>query len=55
MGKMELTVECEKCGRDFKSGYVVENSTDISYRGNKAQCPHCGHMNPVEDRTIRKV
>lgn len=55
MARMEVIVECGKCGREFKPGIVIEDSERITLRGNKTQCPYCDFMNPIEDRFIHKV
>lgn len=55
MAKMEVIVECRKCGSEFRPGIVIEASAKVTLKGNKAQCLHCGFMNPIEDRFIHKV
>ena len=41
---------CERCGTAFPSGFVVENSRSIEFRGNRSgPCPKCGGMGNVLD------
>lgn len=50
---VEIKVKCESCGAEYSSGIVVKDSLHITVKGNLAQCPKCGRMNPVDDRHIR--
>jgi len=52
---VEIMVSCDGCGKVYSSGIVVEKSSDVVLRGNKAQCPYCKRMNPIDDRHIRKA
>ena len=41
---------CDTCGTVFHSGIMVENSTNITFAGNRAgPCPTCGGMGHVPD------
>ena len=41
---------CDTCGTAFNSGIFVENSSNITFRGNRAgPCPSCGGMGHVPD------
>ena len=41
---------CDTCGTVFNSGFFVENSTNISFSGNRSgPCPKCGGMGHVPD------
>lgn len=41
---------CDTCGTIFNSGFFVENSTNISFSGNRSgPCPSCGGMGHVPD------
>lgn len=41
---------CDTCGTVFNSGIFVENSTNISFAGNRSgPCPKCGGMGHVPD------
>lgn len=41
---------CDTCGTVFSSGIFVENSTNISFTGNRAgPCPKCGGVGHVPD------
>lgn len=41
---------CDTCGTAFNSGIFVENSTNISFAGNRSgPCPSCGGMGHVPD------
>jgi hypothetical protein len=41
---------CDSCGTAFNSGFVVENSTNITFAGNRSgPCPRCGGMGHVPD------
>jgi hypothetical protein len=41
---------CDICGTVFSSGIFVENSTNISFSGNRSgPCPSCGGMGHVPD------
>ncbi len=41
---------CDTCGTVFNSGIFVENSTNISFAGNRSgPCPNCGGMGHVPD------
>ena len=41
---------CNTCGTAFNSGFFVENSTNISFAGNRSgPCPKCGGMGHVPD------
>jgi hypothetical protein len=41
---------CDSCGTVFSSGIFVENSTNISFSGNRSgPCPSCGGMGHVPD------
>src|SRR4030065_663226 len=41
---------CDTCGTVFNSGVFVENSTNISFTGNRAgPCPKCGGMGHIPD------
>lgn len=41
---------CDTCGTVFDSGFFVENSTNISFTGNRAgPCPSCGGIGHVPD------
>lgn len=41
---------CDTCGTVFNSGIFVENSTNISFAGNRSgPCPSCGGMGHVPD------
>jgi uncharacterized protein YecA (UPF0149 family) len=45
-----LPAFCDTCGTAFSSGIFVENSTNISFSGNKSgPCPQCGGMGHVPD------
>ena len=52
---VRIMVACDGCGKAYFSGIVVEKSMDVVLSGNMAQCPHCGRMNPIDDRHIRKA
>lgn len=41
---------CDTCGTVFNSGIFVENSTNISFAGNRSgPCPNCGGMGHIPD------
>jgi SEC-C motif len=41
---------CDTCGTVFNSGIFVENSTNITFTGNRSgPCPNCGGMGHVPD------
>jgi SEC-C motif len=41
---------CDICGAAFNSGFFIENSTNVSFSGNKSgPCPRCGGMGSVPD------
>ena len=41
---------CDTCSTVFNSGFFVENSTNISFSGNRSgPCPKCGGMGHVPD------
>ncbi|MCQ4276736.1 YecA family protein [Stutzerimonas degradans] len=41
---------CDTCGTVFSSGIFIENSTNISFAGNRSgPCPCCGGMGHVPD------
>lgn len=41
---------CDSCGTAFSSGIFVENSSNISFSGNRSgPCPNCGGMGHVPD------
>lgn len=41
---------CDTCGTVFNSGIFVENSTNISFAGNRSgPCPKCGGMGHIPD------
>lgn len=41
---------CDTCGTAFNSGFLVENSTNISFSGNRSgPCPRCGGRGHVPD------
>ena len=41
---------CDTCSTVFNSGIIVENSTNISFAGNRSgPCPNCGGMGHVPD------
>lgn len=41
---------CDSCGAAFNSGFFVENSTNITFDGNRSgPCPQCGGMGHVPD------
>ena len=52
---VEIMVACDGCGKVYSSRIVVKDSTNVVLAGNKAQCPHCGRINPIDDRHIRKA
>ena len=45
-----IMVKCGGCGKEYSSGIVIEESSNVTLRGNQAQCPQCGRMNPIPDR-----
>lgn len=45
-----IMARCEECGKTYSTGIVISPSSDVRLRGNMAQCPYCGRMNPVPDR-----
>jgi uncharacterized protein YecA (UPF0149 family) len=41
---------CDTCGTVFNSGFFVENSTNMSFTGNRSgPCPSCGGMGHIPD------
>jgi len=47
---------CDTCGAVFRSGIVVENSTNVTFVGNRAgPCPVCGGMGHVPDGVFNFV
>jgi len=47
---------CDTCGAVFRSGFVVENSTNITFAGNRSgPCPVCGGMGHVPDGVFNFV
>lgn len=41
---------CDTCGTVFSSGIFIENSTNVSFAGNRSgPCPRCGGMGHVPD------
>lgn len=43
---------CETCPTIFASGFMVENSTDITFSGFKSgSCPNCGGIGRIPDGT----
>jgi hypothetical protein len=41
---------CDTCGAVFHSGIVVENSTNVTFSGNRAgPCPACGGIGHIPD------
>lgn len=45
-----LPAFCDSCGAVFHSGFVVENSTNVTFSGNlSGPCPACGGMGHVPD------
>jgi SEC-C motif len=41
---------CDTCSTVFNSGFFVENSTNISFSGNRSgPCPKCGGMGHIPD------
>ena len=45
-----LPAFCDTCGTAFNSGIFVENSTNISFSGNRSgPCPQCGGTGHVPD------
>lgn len=46
----EIPAFCDECGTIFGSGFVVENSRDITFSGNfVGPCPNCGSMGHIPD------
>jgi len=47
---------CDTCGAVFRSGIVVENSTNITFAGSRAgPCPVCGGVGHVPDGVFNFV
>jgi len=40
---------CESCGFVFASGFVIENSTGVTFSGVSSRCPRCGGVGKVPD------
>ena len=45
----EMPVFCDKCGLIFGSGLFFENTTNVTLKGNRAQCPRCHDMANIPD------
>jgi hypothetical protein len=43
-------VRCAECGNLYSSGIMIQGPASVTLRGNQAQCPQCGRMNPIPDR-----
>lgn len=53
---MDVPAFCDTCGAVFRSGIVVENSTNITFVGNRAgPCPVCGGMGHIPDGVFNFV
>ena len=53
---MDVPAFCDTCGAVFRSGIVVENSTNITFVGNRAgPCPVCGSMGHIPDGVFNFV
>ena len=53
---MDVPAFCDTCGTVFRSGIVVENSTNITFVGNRAgPCPVCGGMGHIPDGVFNFV
>jgi SEC-C motif len=47
---------CDKCGAVFGSGFVADNSTNMTFVGNRAgPCPACGGMGHTPDGVFNFV
>jgi ribosomal protein S27AE len=56
MPEVRMHETCEKCGTEFQLPIRIRGPVrDIKFVDNKAQCPNCGHMTPIQDRTIKKA
>ena len=53
---MDVPAFCDICGAVFRSGIAVENSTNITFVGNRAgPCPVCGGMGHIPDGVFNFV
>ena len=53
---MDVPAFCDTCGAVFRSGIVVQNSTNITFVGNRAgPCPICGGMGHIPDGVFNFV
>ena len=53
---MDVPAFCDTCGAVFRSGFAVENSTNITFVGNRSgPCPVCGGMGHVPDGVFNFV
>jgi hypothetical protein len=51
-----LPAFCDTCGTAFPSGFVFENSTNVTLSGNKSgPCPNCGGMGHIPDGVFNFV
>lgn len=47
---MDVPAFCDTCGAIFRSGFFVDNATNITFAGNRAgPCPVCGGMGHIPD------
>lgn len=44
-----LPAVCDNCGNVFPSGYELNNSIGVGFRGNKQICPRCGGLAEIQD------
>ncbi|MEP0548069.1 MAG: hypothetical protein ABJF88_14130 [Rhodothermales bacterium] len=52
----ELPAFCDNCGAVFGSGFVIDNSVNVTLSGNKSgPCPVCGGMGSVPDGVFNFV
>jgi len=53
---MHIPAFCDTCGAIFRSGFVVENATNITFSGNRSgPCPACGSMGHIPDGVFNFV
>jgi hypothetical protein len=53
---MDVPAFCDTCGAVFRSGFVVDNSTNITFVGARSgPCPVCGGMGHVPDGVFNFV
>jgi SEC-C motif len=53
---VDVPAFCDTCGAVFRSGIAVDNSTNITFVGNRAgPCPVCGGMGHIPDGVFNFV